>query len=249
VTNSTGASNVTATAARLNGEVTSTGGENPTVHIYWGATDGVMNPANWTNDLILGTKPAGAFYSDISSLTTGIPYYYRCYATNSAGSDWADSTSSFTPTNTVRLIGSDDVSADTTIGANYISMTRFQALQSGNVTSFRVRATGSGNVKVAIYTDTSGEPDSRLGYNDSSQAVSSGWTSLSIPSTPVTSGSYYWLAINSNAQVANAHSGAGSVRYKAATFSTFSWPASAGSGYGAASTIYGMLAGWGAAGP
>lgn len=45
VTNSTGASNVTHNSARLNGEVTSTGGENPTAHIYWGATDGVTTPS------------------------------------------------------------------------------------------------------------------------------------------------------------------------------------------------------------
>jgi len=94
VTNSGGASDVTSTTARLNGEVTDTGGENPTVHIYWGTTDG--GTGSWDNDVNLGAKEAGAFYTDISGLTHGTKYYYRCYATNAAGSDWADSTASFT---------------------------------------------------------------------------------------------------------------------------------------------------------
>lgn len=98
VTNSTGASNVTTTAARLNGEVTDTGGENPTVHIYWGDNDGGITPGNWDHIEDLGIKGAGAFYKDISNLSPNTTYYYRCYATNSAGSDWANSSASFTTT-------------------------------------------------------------------------------------------------------------------------------------------------------
>ena len=148
-----------------------------------------------------------------------------------------------------KLIGSDDVSPDGPITANFISMSRFQATQSGNIISFRVRATGIGNVKVAIYADSGGEPGPRLGYNDSPQAVVAGWNSLSIPSTSITSGNYYWLAINSDTSVAAAHMGSGLVRYKAATFSGFGWPDPAGSGYGSATTCYGMLSGWGTMGP
>ena len=96
VTNSTGASNIASTSARLNGEITSTGGENPTVHIYWGTSDGGTTPGSWAHDENLGVKGAGTFYTDISSLTASTTYYYRCYATNAAGSDWADATASFT---------------------------------------------------------------------------------------------------------------------------------------------------------
>ncbi len=95
VTN-TGATNITSTSARLNGEVTSTGGENPTVHIYWGDNDGGTTTGSWDNDVNLGTKGTGTFYTDISGLDTGTTtYYYRCYATNSGGTAWADSTNSF----------------------------------------------------------------------------------------------------------------------------------------------------------
>jgi dipeptidyl aminopeptidase/acylaminoacyl peptidase len=95
VTNSTGASNIASTSATLNGELTSTGGVNPTVHIYWGDNNGGTTPGAWDNNVNLGVKGLGTFYTDISGLTPGSTYYYRCYASNSAGSDWADSTASF----------------------------------------------------------------------------------------------------------------------------------------------------------
>ncbi len=96
VTNSTGASNITHNSARLNGEVTYTGGEDPTVHIYWGDNDAGTVSANWDHNENLGEKGLVTFYKDISGLNPSTPYYYRCYASNSAGSDWADSTASFT---------------------------------------------------------------------------------------------------------------------------------------------------------
>ena len=96
VTNYTGASNIAQTSARLNGEVTSTGGENPTVHIYWGDNDGGTTAGSWDYDINLGVKAAGTFYSNISGLTGNTLYYYRCYAVNSAGESWAASTASFT---------------------------------------------------------------------------------------------------------------------------------------------------------
>ena len=95
VINASGASNITSTSARLNGEVTSTGDLTTTVHVYWGQYDGGTNPANWANDINLGAKPVGAFYADIGDLTQQTTYYYRCYVVNSAGGNWANS-SSFT---------------------------------------------------------------------------------------------------------------------------------------------------------
>ncbi len=96
VTNSTGASNITSSSARLNGEITDAGGEAPTTHIYWGTSDGGTNPSNWAHDVNLGAQPEGTFYTDISGLDPNTTYYYRCYASNSAGDDWADETASFT---------------------------------------------------------------------------------------------------------------------------------------------------------
>ena len=96
VTNGVGWELVTANSARLNGEIANTGGENPAVHICWGTTDGVTTQANWQNDQSMGVLGTGTFYKDISGLTPGTQYYYRCYATNSAGTSWASSTATFT---------------------------------------------------------------------------------------------------------------------------------------------------------
>ena len=126
VTNSGGASDITSTTARLNGEVTSTGGENPTVHIYWGTTDGGTTTGNWDNDVNLGTKGTGTFYTDVSGLDTGTTtYYYRCYATNSGGTDWADSTDSFGHTTTLnrQVAASTDDANRRYVPDDYFSLT------------------------------------------------------------------------------------------------------------------------------
>jgi len=95
VTNGVGATLITSNSSRLNGEITSTGGESPTVRIYFGPSDGSTNPGSWAN-YAEGRVGLGPFHADISSLAPGTQYYYRCYASNSAGPSWASSTAAFT---------------------------------------------------------------------------------------------------------------------------------------------------------
>ena len=97
VTNNNGATLVTTNSARLNGEITNTGGENPTVRIYFGPNDGGTNPGSWAN-YVEGIVGLGLFWTDVTGLNSGTSYYYRCYASNSAGSRWASSTAKFTTT-------------------------------------------------------------------------------------------------------------------------------------------------------
>jgi len=101
VTNDGGESNLGTNSVRLNGDITDTGGENSTASFYWGTTDGVTTSANWENQGVAPDSPSqpmgtGPFYKDISGLTPGKTYYYRSYAVNSAGTDWADTTEVFT---------------------------------------------------------------------------------------------------------------------------------------------------------
>jgi hypothetical protein len=96
VTNSTGESNVTQTKARLNGNLTDDGGENCEVYVYWGDNDGETTPGNWDHTQDIGSQAAGTYYYDASGMTPNTKYYYRCYASNSAGDDWADSTEPLT---------------------------------------------------------------------------------------------------------------------------------------------------------
>jgi len=89
------ASNVSFATATLNGTVTDTGGEDPTVSIYWGLTDGATTPTNWDYVTDMATQ-AGAFSTNITGLAEGTTYYFRSYAQNSAGESWAGSSASFT---------------------------------------------------------------------------------------------------------------------------------------------------------
>ena len=90
------AAGVTFNSARIRGEVTDTGGETPTVVIYWGDDDAGTIDTNWDNQIPLGTKGPETFGSDITGLVAGRIYYFRCHAENSVGGAWAPSTASFT---------------------------------------------------------------------------------------------------------------------------------------------------------
>jgi Lectin like domain/PKD domain/Papain family cysteine protease len=97
VTNGVGVSWITSNSARLNGEITNTGGENPEVRICLGTWDGGSNLLNWEFNANLGKLGNGPFYYDIApaGLQPETNYYYRCYASNSAGASWASQTVTF----------------------------------------------------------------------------------------------------------------------------------------------------------
>jgi GH25 family lysozyme M1 (1,4-beta-N-acetylmuramidase) len=99
VTNDGGASSITSNSAKLNGDITNTGGENPMARIYFGRSDGGKNPNTgpgfWDQYVEGGPFTTGPISSVASSLTPGTHYYYRCYASNSAGTGWASSTADF----------------------------------------------------------------------------------------------------------------------------------------------------------
>ena len=83
------------TSARLRGTITSTGGEAPQAIIYWGTVDGSTNVALWENTAPQGYQ-ANDFSESVTGLAPGTTYYYRATASNSAGTAWADSSTSFT---------------------------------------------------------------------------------------------------------------------------------------------------------
>jgi hypothetical protein len=107
------ATNVLATTATLNGEITATGGENPTVTMFWGDNDGGTTPASWDFNSA-PTSPAqpqgvAAFYKDVTGLSHGTLYYFSANGTNSGGTGWG-STQNFTtkpaaPTNVTATDG------------------------------------------------------------------------------------------------------------------------------------------------
>jgi hypothetical protein len=97
VNNAAGATNILNTSAWLNGTLVDTGTAVTAVSVYWGPTDGVTNKANWTNRCDFGNCAAGQpLTTNLIGLAQGTPYYYRFYATNTAGDDaWADASAGF----------------------------------------------------------------------------------------------------------------------------------------------------------
>src|SRR3989344_6758891 len=82
---------VESTTATLNGNVTATGGENPTVTVYWGDNDG--GQGTWDNNATPPTSPAqpqgvDVFLQNVTGLSPGTTYYFSAKATNSGGTGW-----------------------------------------------------------------------------------------------------------------------------------------------------------------
>ena len=144
---------------------------------------------------------------------------------------------------TEKLLGRDDESG-TSAGPNYWRMHTYVALKSGTISEIKLRSNASGNVKVAIYADKAGEPGELLGANNDGQAVTSGWNTLTIEPIPIIKGTHYWLATMGSATGFVAYKTGGSMKYKAATYSTFSFPDPAGSGFSSFNG-YCITAAWG----
>ena len=92
---------VLANSASVGGEITNSGGLTPSVNIYWGTSDGGTNAAAWHNVVELGLvdfTDAGTVITALNGLSQDTDYFYRAFAQNEAGSQWAPSTSQFTTT-------------------------------------------------------------------------------------------------------------------------------------------------------
>jgi hypothetical protein len=142
-----------------------------------------------------------------------------------------------------KLVGADDA-AGSNQTAGYFILTRFQAVASGTMNEFRLKSGVSGNIKCALYADNAGEPGALITAMNTGQAVTGGgWNTLNFTSTAITSGTYYWLAICLDTTGAAQWISGGTMFWKTATYSTFTFPNPAGSGF--SSGAYTQLeAGW-----
>lgn len=88
------ASHITFRSATLHGDVTDHGNDIPVVTMYWGDNDGGATPAHWDFHQSIGRKK-DAFHLDVEKLHPDTVYFFRCFAFNSAGAVWADSSAQF----------------------------------------------------------------------------------------------------------------------------------------------------------
>ena len=112
-------------SADVGGTVTSTGGHDPMVTLYWGDNDGGTDPAAWDNAVDFGINN-GSFSLSLSDLTQDTTYYHRSVATNSSGVSWTASTASFTtlavnPATIINAPAEDVTALVATIGASVLA--------------------------------------------------------------------------------------------------------------------------------
>jgi len=82
-------------SASMHGKVVDARGDDPHVLIYWGDSDGGVIPGAWSNVVDLGVQP-NSFSHTLSGLPANEVIYYRCCASNLAGTTWASATTNFT---------------------------------------------------------------------------------------------------------------------------------------------------------
>ncbi len=147
-----------------------------------------------------------------------------------------------------RIIGpADQTNAAGGSAANFFQGCRYQALATGQITEFKVKVKTGGNIKIAIYADSAGEPGARLWHNSTGQACTTGWNTFTVsPALSITKDVFYWLMFNNDTSdfVANFSATSGTLRYKTATYSTFTFPDPAGTGF-SSEAVTRFLAGWG----
>ena len=89
------AQNVEANSVTLGAQVTSTGGEDPSVTIFYGPSDGGTNAGGWQSSVSLGVT-GGSQTAEVSGVVDGTSYFFRAFASNAGGDGWAAESGSFT---------------------------------------------------------------------------------------------------------------------------------------------------------
>lgn len=134
-------STITATTAQAGAVLQSTGFAPTALKLYYGPSDGGTTAASWASVADLGTQSAATTYPYlIQGLSAGTSYFYRTYAENSAGNDWASASGTFTTQN---------VTASALQLLPAIGITGYTALVNGRVT-----ATGNDTPQITLYWGT-----------------------------------------------------------------------------------------------
>lgn len=117
---------------------------------------------------------------------------------------------------------------------NELWATKFTCTADSNLTEIQVYSRAAGNVKVALYSDSGGSPDSLIVANDSGTSCSaSQWNPVTVTSTGVSSGTDYWLVClcDTIGVISRYATSGGTSQYNSSTtYSTWTAPATYPSG-------------------
>ena len=167
---------------------------------------------------------------------------YTAGTTTNVSGDWTNNGGAFSSSPS-KLIGADSSSSGP-LSANTFNLGRFTATASGTLKNIKINSSGSGNVMVAIYNESSSLPHNLLASSDSTPVVS-GWNTISVSDVTIVSGTNYWLGFNSSVNIIDYTASGGTRVQNSATYSSFSFPNPVdASTWGSGSQIIG-LAGWG----
>jgi hypothetical protein len=98
------ATNILGASAEIGANVTSTGGNPPTVTLFYGTTDGGATAGSWDQSVALGVQ-SGAASAAISGLMANTGYFFRARAVNAGGTVWASASAMFsTPSITLPMV-------------------------------------------------------------------------------------------------------------------------------------------------
>ena len=87
--------NILAVSADLVGTLLATGNAPTEVYCFWGTNDGANVMGAWGNTNYLGTNAVNVLTNHVSSLAASTIYYYRFYAVNASGYNWASASATF----------------------------------------------------------------------------------------------------------------------------------------------------------
>ena len=93
------------------------------------------------------------------------------------------------------------------------------------------------------HSDNSGSPNALL--VSATAACVNAWNTINVSDVSIVSGTYYWIGHNTDNYYLPAYNSGGTAKYKSATYSTFSFPDPAGTGFTNDTWTF-AHAGWGA---
>ena len=222
------ATNKEATTATLNGNVTVTGGENPTVTMYWGDNDGGQVAGNWDNSSA-PTSPAqpqgvAAFSKDATGLPTGTTIYFSAKATNSGGTGWPAASLNFLtkPAAPTSVAASDGTFTDK------VTITWVQSTGATDYHVWRDSTDLGAAGNVATFDDTgAGAPTITAGSAVATDGTSTAQVSLSLSGASANNGSSHTYKVVASNATGNSADSATDTGYRGVGALTYQWQRSA----------------------